>query len=193
MSEARRLGFLGPGPVEAHVVHALGFGATGEAPATLVDLGSGGGVPGLVLLALWSSSAGVLLDSSERRTAFLRSAVRALGWQDRVEVLCARAEEAGRDPVRRGKAGLVVSRGFGPPAVAAECAAPLLVVGGRLVVSEPPEDAPRWPAEPLAGLGLRAEGAVLAHGSRFQVLRQVAPCPDAYPRRVGLPAKRPLW
>lgn len=176
------------------MLHALGFAvAAGEAPSAFVDLGTGGGLPGLVLLAVWPAAHAVLLDSNERRTAFLAKAVTQLGWKDRAAVRRSRAEEAGRDPTLRGQFPLVVSRGFGPPAVVAECAAPLLTVGGRLVVSEPPEDEDRWPDAPLRTLGLVAEGLVVASGSRFQVLRQQEPCPDAYPRRVGVPAKRPRW
>lgn len=195
LERARDLGFLGPGSLEPHVAHARGFAAVaGDPPPELVlDLGSGGGLPGLVLLALWPRTRGVLLDSNERRTAFLAEAVAALGWGDRVVVVRARAEQAGRDPTLRGRVPLVVSRGFGPPPVVAECAAPLLHVGGRLVVSEPPEGDSRWPKAPLAELGLVAEALVVVPEGRFQALRQVAACPERYPRRVGVPGKRPLW
>jgi 16S rRNA (guanine527-N7)-methyltransferase len=194
LAEARELGFLGPGPIEPQVRHALGFAeAVGEAPSALLDLGSGGGLPGLVLLAKWPSTEGVLLDSNERRTDFLGRVVTDLGWGGRVRVVRARAEDAGRDRTLRGQLPLIVSRGFGPPPVVAECAAPLLVVGGRLAVSEPPEDAARWPAEPLARLGLVFEATVTAEHGRFTVLRQASACPEAYPRRIGIPGKRPLW
>lgn len=195
LGRARDLGFLGPGPVESHVAHAVGFAdAAGPPPKSLLDLGSGGGVPGLVLCAVWPTATGVLLDANERRTAFLSSVVEGLGWSPRVRVVRARAEEAGRAPDLRGRAALVVSRGFGPPAVVAECAAPLLQPGGRLVVSEPPvDDRERWPASELGTLGLVPEGPFKSEAGRFQVLRQDRPCPDAYPRRVGVPAKRPLW
>lgn len=191
LEQARAYGFLGPGPVAPHVEHARGFAAAfATPPERFVDLGSGGGVPGLVLAELWPSSGVVLLDSMERRTAFLAEAVTALGWDDRVEVARARAEEYGRE--HRGAFDGVVARGFAPPPVTAECAAPLLRPGGLLVVSEPPEGASRWPAEAVATLGLATE-AVLTGIARYQVLRQIAVCPEMYPRRVGIPSKRPLW
>ncbi|MDP9071977.1 MAG: class I SAM-dependent methyltransferase [Actinomycetota bacterium] len=196
LEEGRRLGFLGPGPVEGHVEHARGFiQAVGhERPRRVVDLGSGAGIPGLVLAQAWPDAELTLLDSNERRTAFLDRVVRLLGWSSRVSVVRARAEDVGRDPLRRGGADVVTARGFGPPAVTAECAAPLLRVGGRLVVSEPPEDdEKRWPAEPLAELGLRPSGRLEQAFARFQVLRQERPCPPAFPRRSGVPAKRPLF
>ena len=97
-----------------------------------------------------------------------------------------RAEAWGREEARRGSAQLVTTRGFGPPGVAGECAAPFLAVGGRLLVSEPPEVRP-WPPEALATLGLVPVGR---QGS-IMVLEQTAPCPARFPRRN--PARRPLF
>jgi 16S rRNA (guanine527-N7)-methyltransferase len=154
-----------------------------------MDLGAGGGLPGLVLALGWPASHWVYLDASERRTAFLTEAVDEVGLADRVQVLRGRAEDLGRDPALRGGFDLVTARGFGAPAVTAECAAPFLAVGGRLLVSEPPGDDERWIPAGLALLGL-LRGPRL-HGC--QVLDQTEPCPDRYPRRVGIPAKRPLF
>lgn len=196
LEQAREQGFLGPGPVDGHIEHAAGFvqAAGAQRPERVVDLGSGGGVPGLVVALAWPDATVCLLDSSERRAMFLAGAASALGIESRVIVANARAEDAGRDPAWRGQADLVVARSFGPPAVTAECAAPLLCVGGRLVVSEPPpDDADRWPAEGLAVLGMRPAGRFEQAFSRFQVVRQDEPCPERFPRRVGVPAKRPLF
>lgn len=196
LEEARELGFLGPGPVAGHIEHAAGFvqAVGNEYPSRVVDLGSGGGVPGLVVAGAWPDATLCLLDSNERRVLFLARAVAALGLSERVVVGHARAEDAGRDPVWRGRADVVLARSFGPPAVTGECAAPLLTVGGRLIVSEPPDDVgERWPQFPLAQLGLRPVGRFEQAFSRFQVLRQEQPCPDTYPRRVGVPTKRPLF
>jgi 16S rRNA (guanine527-N7)-methyltransferase len=196
LEEARELGFLGPGPVAGHIEHAAGFlRAVGEPhPRAVVDLGSGGGLPGLVVAQAWPDARVALLDANERRSAFLARAVLALGLDRRVVVAHSRAEDAGRDPAWRSRADLVVSRSFGPPAVTAECAAPLLMEGGRLVVSEPPDGTPdRWPEEALAELGLRPVGRLEQAFSRFQILRQDTLCPEHFPRRVGVPAKRPLF
>lgn len=196
LEEARELGFLGPGPVDGHIEHAKGFlqAVGAELPRRVIDLGSGAGLPGLVLAMAWPRIPVVLLDSSERRTLFLARAADELGISSHVVVARARAEEAGRDPDWRARADLVVARSFGPPAVTAECAAPLLEVGGRLIVSEPPEEGgSRWPEGGLAALGLRPTGRFEQAFCRFQVLRQESLCPEDFPRRVGVPEKRPLF
>lgn len=181
------------------MAHAAGFAAVveaegGELPSRAVDLGSGGGVPGLPLALRFGACRWALVESGVRRAAFLREAVVRLELGARVEVVEARAEEVGRSPAWRGSVDLVVARGFGPPAAVAECAAPLLRVGGRAVISEPPGGEPgRWAGDGLAALGLAAIRSTTAGGAAYQVLSQVAPCPERFPRRVGVPAKRPLF
>jgi 16S rRNA (guanine527-N7)-methyltransferase len=192
LERARALGFLGPGPVGAHIDHAGSFlQAVEPVTGTVVDLGSGGGVPGLVLAVARPDLHLVLVEASAKRCRFLETASSALGVV--AEVVEGRAEVIGRSS-RRGTADGVVARSFGVPAATAECASPLLRVGGRLVVSEPPPppQADRWPAGDLARLGLEVLGRVEAL-SAVQVLVQREPCPSAYPRRDRLPAKRPLF
>ena len=203
LSEARIAGFLGPGPIEPQLEHAEGFRAVARrlapaGPVSLVDLGSGAGLPGLVVAGGWPDASMALLEANGRRAAFLRRAVDRLGLAARVTVLEERAEVCGRrEGLRAGFDG-VLARSFGRPAVVAECAAPLLRVGGWLVVSEPPRTGPeidrgsRWPATELLQLGL--EPAELIHEVfEYRTLRQAGPCPDRFPRRNGVPAKRPLF
>lgn len=189
--------------MEDHVDRALdGLDLIPAGPARALDLGSGGGVPGLPLALARPDLTWVLLDGSVRRTDFLRSAVDELGLAGRVEVRTVRAEVAGREEGWRRSFDLVVARSFGAPAVTAECAAPFLRVGGTLLVAEPPgaveahdgaaSTKERWPVEGLAVLGLEPLRAVTVP-SAYQLLRQTRPCPDRYPRRVGIPAKRPLF
>jgi 16S rRNA (guanine527-N7)-methyltransferase len=112
---------------------------------------------------------------------------------DRVEVVHGRAEDVGRDPRRRQTADVVTARSFGPPAVTAECAAPLLRVGGRLLVSEPPDATDRWPESDLAALGLVPGEPGAVHGFAFVQLVQGKPCPGRDPRRAGVPERSPLF
>jgi len=192
LGRARDQGFLGPGPVEAHLANAAGFArACPVPPAQALDLGSGGGVPGLVLALMWPGSSWVLLDAMARRCAFLRDAVADLDLLGRVAVDEDRAERAGRDETRRGTFDLVTARSFARPAVTAECAAPFLRVGGRLLVSEPPDPPDRWDGVPE--LGMVDRGLLVDAASHIRVLEQAELCGSRYPRRVGVPEKRPLW
>lgn len=144
------------------------------------------------MAGLWPTSEWWLVDRRRRSAAFVAGAVAELGWAGRVLVLEVRAEDLGRDPQRREQAALVVARGFGPPAVVAECAAPLLRADGLLVVSEPPASAgQRWDPAGLSDLGLGLRGVERAAGFGFAVLARVGPCPERFPRRD--PGKRPLW
>jgi 16S rRNA (guanine527-N7)-methyltransferase len=181
LAEARRLGFLGPGPVDTVVEHAEGFLPPLASARRVLDLGSGAGVPGLVIAAAREDVKVTLVDAAERRTDWLRRAVSRLGWTDRVRVITARAEELAHEPEWRASQDAVVARSFAPPLVTAECAAAFLRLGGVLVVSEPPDgDGGRWPAEALGELGLRRSSRGAA---AFAVLEKVAPCPDEVPRR----------
>lgn len=195
LERARSLGVLGPAPVAAHIAHAEAFVRAWGAvpPARALDLGSGGGIPGLVLATRWPTTSVALVEASNRRAAFLQRAVVALGMEERVWVVHDRAEVVGRVPGLRGTFDVVCARAFGPPAVTAECGAPFLRVGGQLIVSEPPQlDPARWPPSGLARLGLRLV-EVREEGARVVVCVQEEPCPERYPRRVGVPRKRPLW
>lgn len=194
LERARELGFLGPGPLEPHVARALdALPLIPSGACRALDLGSGGGLPGLPLALACPRLEWVLLEGSVTRGRYLSTAVASLGMADRVEVVAARAEEAGRRPGMRAGFDLVVARSFGPPAVTAECGAPFLQVNGQLVVAEPPGGATgRWSEEGLGLLGMRL-GEAVSEPSSFQVLVQDRLCPDRYPRRVGVPAKRPLF
>ncbi len=202
LGQARTWGFLGDGPLDVQVAHAEGFADAADGtvlPGPWMDLGSGGGIPGLVLAHRWPDRDAVLLDSSERRTRFLAQVVDEQGWGSRVRVVTDRAEVAGRSEDLRGAFSLVVARSFGSPPVTVECAAPFLRQGGILIVSEPPVSSSvddgagaRWPEKGLASVGL--ERLSVWHGAfGYQLMRQETPCPDRFPRRVGVPAKRPLY
>jgi 16S rRNA (guanine527-N7)-methyltransferase len=196
LAEAKALGFLGPGPLETHVASASAFAtAVGALPAgsRAVDLGSGGGVPGLLLAERLPETSWILLDNNRRRTSFLVRVVAELGWGSRVQVVRAAAEEAGHDPDFRGTFDLVTARSFGPPSLTAECATGLLASGGRLLVAEPPEaEARRWPAETLEAAGLRWVG-LAGTSPEIAVLDSPAGPPPGLPRTRRTMDRSPLW
>jgi 16S rRNA (guanine527-N7)-methyltransferase len=199
LEDARSAGFLGPGPVEAHLEHAAGFavaaeGALGREPANFVDLGTGGGVPGLWLGLRWDAARGILVESGHRRCVGLRAGLARLGLDGRIAVVEDRAETAGAPGIYRESFEVVTARSFAVPAVTAEIAAGLVQVGGVLIVSEPPErSAARWPSSGLADLGFRAAEYVQTGSGHFVVAAKLAPTPARYPRASGRPGKRPLW
>ena len=135
-----------------------------------------------------------LLDSRAKSTTFLEAAVTELGLTRFVTVREGRAETCARSELR-GAFDLVCARSFGAPAVTAECAVGFLRRGGLLVVSEPPgEEASeeRWPSAGLGELGL--EKLTVTPGAfRFRILRMRQDCPERFPRRTGIPQKRPLF
>lgn len=140
-------------------------------------------MPGLVLACLWRRCEVALVESNGRRAAFLREAAAALSEVSdygSIRVVGSRAEEVGHSEFRSW-ADVVTARGFGSPSVTAECAAPLLTIGGILVVSEPPDsDGSRWSPEGLALLGLGGPLVVAAEFryaliANFAVSRPVPP------------------
>ena len=167
----------------------------GPPTGPFLDLGTGAGVPGLVLAFAWPTSTGALLDSRGRRMEFLAETLETLGLADRFRPIAARAEDAARDPELRGRFGLVVARGFGAPAVTAECAVAFLAPGGHLAVSEPPDSAPetRWPEAALAQLNFTKPEILKANGTTVARLTLTAIPDTKWPRRAGVPTKRPLW
>ena len=197
LEDARALGLLGPGAVDRQLRHSVDLAAAiGDFDGRFLDLGSGGGLPGLVLAREFPAARGVLLDAGQRRGDFLREGVERLHLGDRVEVVTGRAEVLARSASLRTAFDLVVARSFGAPAVTAECAVGFLRAGGSLVVTEPPASSgstDRWPVEGLARLGF-GPALEIRHGDTGAVRIQSRGLPeDQWPRREGVPTKRPLW
>lgn len=160
LEDAQRLGFLGARPVPEVIEHARGFVRAIERHTiehravmrSVLDLGSGGGVPGLVIAHDLPTMRVTLLDRRAKRTDALERFVRRLGWQDRVSVVCEDVATFGPDS----SFDAVVARGFGPPAFTLSAAARLVRPGQLIVISEPP-DANRWEDDLLRRLGLRRD------------------------------------
>jgi 16S rRNA (guanine527-N7)-methyltransferase len=145
LASSQRLGMLGAAPLTEVIGHCESFvDALSGVFGTVVDLGSGGGVPGLVIAWRRPDLDIVLVDRRATRTDHLRRLVARLGLAARVTVM---TSEARALPRLLGVAvDAVVARGFGAPGAVVEAAAPILAVGGLLVVSEPPDGADRWTA-----------------------------------------------
>jgi 16S rRNA (guanine527-N7)-methyltransferase len=193
LTSAQALGFVGPGAVDSHVEHARAFVEAVAPPRAFLDLGSGGGIPGLVLARAWPLATGALVDSQARRVRFLAAALAELGLDARVHAIHGRAEDLAHDPRHRGAYDIVAARSFGTPAITAECGAGFLVIGGTLVVAEPPDALSRWPADGLASLGLADDGPFTAGGATVRRLRRSGPVPPGVPRRPAAMRRRPAF
>lgn len=176
LRNAQRFGFLGDRPIEEAAEHSVAYveaiGAL-DASVRLVDLGSGGGLPGLVLADRYPHVSITLIDRRQKRTDFLRRAVVRLGL-DQVQVIDADVDALVRD-VRVGTAlpfDVVTARGFGPPDVTLRFGVELLGDGGRIVISEPPSG-DRWDPTLLAELGLER-----AEHHQVSVFRRQVPSPS---------------
>jgi 16S rRNA (guanine527-N7)-methyltransferase len=167
-----------------------------EGGERLVDVGSGGGMPGLPLKLAEPRLRVTLVESDRRKAAFLEHAAARLGLE--VEVLAERAEEVGRGP-RRETFDAACSRALAALPVAAELCLPLVRVGGRMLALR---TAGESPDQESAGAGLRLLGGgpaqVLPAPSRLRqrgvvvVVPKLSPTPPEYPRRPGIPSRRPL-
>jgi len=172
LSEIQRRGAIGRGPIDAAIAHARRFvGALPEpvsgVDVTVVDLGSGGGLPGLVIAADRPDLHLTLIERREKRADLLRYGVRALDLADRVEVVAADVETvitAGdrgptdRGPTDRGPTDVVTARSFAPPLVVLGIAGRLLRQGGSCIISDPPDGRDRWTPGDLAALGFDDDG-----------------------------------
>ena len=167
--------------------------------ARLIDVGSGAGLPGLPLKIAQPALRVTLLDSVGKKTAFLEHLVRQLGLSD-VTISTARAEDLARDPEHRERYDLAVSRAVAGLPALLELTLPFLRVGGRLVAPrrgdlEAQVAEARRAAETLGGrfgstLPVDLEGPEAGYG--LVLVDKVGPTPAAYPRRAGVPVRRPL-
>jgi 16S rRNA (guanine527-N7)-methyltransferase len=167
--------------------------------SSVVDVGSGAGLPGVPMLIADPTLAVTLVESSERRCQFLELVVDELGFET-ATVVRARAEEAGRDPALRARFELAVARAVAPLPVLVEYTLPLLREGG--VLASPKGSRARrelMEAEAaIAALGGVAEEPQLlslpaeAHEQLVLFVRRTGALDDRYPRRPGIPSKRPI-
>lgn len=178
LAESQRIGLIGPGPLDIATDQAQAFAAAVPADAhRVVDVGSGGGLPGLVVAEARPDLRLTLVDRRGRSVDFLRRAVAALGWTERVQVVLADLAELGHDPAWRRHFDAATARGVAPPAEVAELVLPLVRPGGVLVVSVAGVGE-AWPDDGLGVLDARVQGR-----QDGLVVVEAGECPPEYPRR----------
>jgi 16S rRNA (guanine527-N7)-methyltransferase len=146
----------------------------------IVDVGSGGGAPGIPLAAALPDREVTLLEAERRKADFLRR------WQSdlsNVKVIWGRAEEQETD-----RFGVAVAKALAPPTVAAEWCLPLVRPGGAAVL---------WVGSSaevgrVAEVAAKLAGAPPENHNGLLVIRKLGPTPPGFPRRPGMARKRPL-
>ncbi len=165
----------------------------------VIDVGSGAGFPGLPLRVVNPAIQLTLLEATGKKVAFLEHVAAHLSLHN-VRVVNARAEEAGQNPAHREQYDLVLARAVALMPVLAEYLLPLCRIGGRCIAMK---------GESAAAEASRAERALRVLGGRLVqllpielptvaethylvVIEKTAATPHHYPRRPGLPARKPL-
>jgi len=170
----------------------------GRAPQRMVDIGAGAGFPGLPLKILRPALQLTLVESIAKKAVFLRHIVDTLGLTN-VEIIVARAEDAGRDPAQRERYDVAVARAVAELRVLAEYCLPLCRIGGRFLAPKGAriEDEVQAALPAITQLGGRLVAIEPVELPALEprtlvIIEKIARTPPQYPRAPGTPAKQPL-
>lgn len=194
-------GFISPGDAarlaERHVLDSAALYPLLDGVTSVIDVGSGAGLPGVVLAVLGAFTV-TLLEAEGRRWDFLLRVIGELGLD--AQVVRGRAEKIGHDPRHREGYDAAVARALGKVPVALELTMPLVRPGGRVVLAVGRSalaglEAASRASEALGGGEGVAEA--LDEGSEpaarwALTFQKRSTTPDRYPRRTGVPSRRPL-
>lgn len=163
------------------------------------DIGSGGGFPGLIMAAVYPESNFTLIESAQKKAAFLADCAAAMKVTN-IGVIPCRVEDAGHDVALRNNFSFVSARAVANLRVLVEYALPLMTAGGIFFAMKGPETEEEIlsAGNALEMLGasveitLKYELPLCHEGRSLIIIRKTGPTLDKYPRRAGLPTKRPL-
>lgn len=184
-----------------HVIDSLLIFYAVDIPtgASLVDVGTGAGLPGMIIKIMRPDIEVTLLEARGKKVNFLKKVVSQLGMQG-IECVWGRAEEVGHDEDFREKFDFAVARGVARLNILAEFCLPLVRVGGTMVAYKGPEGEEELKqgenaVRTLGGGEIRTYRARLQGGwetRQLIVIKKTSSTPTKYPRRPGRPAKKPL-
>ena len=162
----------------------------------VVDVGSGGGLPGLPLKIVRPDLELTLIEADQDKAAFLVHACAQLRLEG-VEVVARRAEEAGHDPRLRETFDVTVARALAPLPVLAELCLGLVRVGGRLLAQKTEGEGITAASRAIEIMGgsltaVHASPSSTRRTGTVVVIEKIRPTPAAYPRRSGVPNRKPL-
>ena len=162
----------------------------------VVDVGSGGGLPGLPLKIVRPDLELTLIEADQDKAAFLVHACAQLGLDD-VRVVARRAEDAGQDPLLRETFDIAVARALAPLPVLVELCLGLVRVGGRLLAQKTENEATGTAERAIEIMGgsltaVHASPSGPRRAGTVVVIEKIRPTPAAYPRRPGVPNRKPL-
>jgi len=165
-----------------------------------IDVGSGCGFPGIAIAIAMPNSNITLLDSSNKKTTFLKEVSKEIGLCSRLKVINERAETAGKNPLYRGNFDFALARAVAPPTVVAEYLVPFLNKRGQALIFKG-----SWSLqeEEILNQALIELNAKIQYTDKFDLpnnrgirniirIRALDKCPNQYPRSIGKPKKQPL-
>lgn len=169
------------------------------APLNIIDIGTGAGFPGMPIIIAHPNIRLCAVDSVNKKLDFIKILSEQLNISDRVEVIAARAEQLARFPGKREFFDVALTRAVAKMNVITEYCLPFVRIGGYFVaykaknIDEELEQAQNA-ITTLGGEVVSVKGYTLSGGEErnLVLIRKIAPTPDKYPRKPGIPAKRPL-
>ena len=184
-----------------HFLDSLTAVLAARSPAGLsvIDIGTGAGLPGIPLKIAFPGLRLILLESTAKKVKFLEHLVAVLALDD-IEVAKGRAEELGHDPRYRERFDLVLCRAVAALPALVELGLPFAAIGGRLVawkkgdIGREVEESGKAVSVLGGAFGEPVNVAIdgLRDGRCLVVVEKIKATPDTYPRRPGVPARRPL-